>query len=112
MFERVHRASGSTNQAGGHPARNDQLEWVTSVVVKELSSNTMIAADRSRRRKIAWIAAAIAGIMLALFLAFKVRSSIAAGRAAREARLAIAAGLHRQAKAAAGAVASNGAHGG
>ena len=58
----------------------------------------MIAADRSRRRAIAWIAAATAGIVLALFLAFKVRSSIAAGRTAREARLAIAAGFHRQAK--------------
>ena len=82
------------------------------MVVKGLSSNTMIAADRSRRRAVAWIAAAIAGIMLTLFVAFKIRSTLAAGRAAREARLAIAAGHHREATQAARAVASSGTRGG
>jgi tetratricopeptide (TPR) repeat protein len=69
------------------------------VLAKGLSVKKMIVADRSRRRAIAWSAIAIALIGGAVFLAFKIQSSRAAGRAARVARLAISAGRHRQARA-------------
>ncbi len=58
----------------------------------------MILADRSRRRAAAGIAAAIAAIILTLFLAFKIWGTQAARRAAQEARLAIASGHHREAR--------------
>jgi tetratricopeptide (TPR) repeat protein len=58
----------------------------------------MMVADRSRPKAALWIAAAIAVIALTVFLAFKIRGTLVAGRAAREARRAIAAGRHREAR--------------
>ncbi len=68
------------------------------MVANELSVERTIGTNRSRRRAVVWSAVVIAGISGVVFLAFRIQGALVAGRAARLARLAIAAGRHRDAR--------------